>query len=51
MYENCSKVQTANCLCGVYWIEFGLKEKLFGRCFFFNCALFQAIWEVKANKK
>ena len=26
--EICSKVQTANYLCDVYWIKFGLKKKV-----------------------
>jgi len=49
---NCSKVQTAQCLCAaVYWIEFGLKIEDVSSLFPFSRVLFYAIWKVKANKK
>jgi hypothetical protein len=38
-------------LCGVYWIEFGLKKEDALSLFHFSRALFYAVCEVKANKK
>ena len=37
-------------LCGVYWIEFGLKRRCLS-LFPFSRALFYAIWEVKQTRR
>ena len=48
--ENCSDVQTANYLRGVYWIKFGAKKGVLS-LFLFSGVLFYTILELKANKK
>jgi hypothetical protein len=48
---NCIEVQTGECLCGVYWVGFGLKKEDALSLFAFSRALFYAIWKVKQNKR
>jgi hypothetical protein len=43
-------MQTGECLYGVYWVGFGVKNEGVLSLFAFSRALFYAVWEVKQTR-